>query len=657
MAMVFFKVPFRVGMMGETGYVEKVTFLVETNVPEGDVIYKVENFVFGSGAKYEFPGGIGELELPTSVGANPTSFEYKVTLEIYRSGQKRQVVGPYYMAAPATTDDIPLANWPEVSSVPASWMTTATAQLTAAAQSALAPTVAAKDTAVAAAATATTAASTAASNVAGLIAADRTAVATDRTAVATDRAFVEARVVDDLGTTDGQTKALIETPSSETAQALTATIGSRTSLGPLGYLRSRLTLSRIAPVPLYFCGSSTTAASTASTAEARYPNLVTRALQAAHPSGLTEFTAIGGTAVVTPRVSAGVHGYNGGISGTTSATYLSAQVKTNIAAVKPVAVIHAIGANDWELGRSPETFRTALAAALTEIDTLVGAPVAHILVHQHSRAVTGSAWVWADYLAAMRDIEAARPESVMVIDASATFAGLGVPGADPLGLLHADDVHLVDAGYRVLSEVVAQGIAGASLAPVVPVPTPGWVPPGATVLTSDTFAGVADATDLKDRTTNAALGGTAATLKATTTGNVASGAAAKLAAASYLYFDGAGLGDNVYIGCTLPNLPEGASLDIRASRVGTSGSVNSLTVDSTGRVGQGSAGVVTTQYATAKPGDQVGVSVKGAAMNYYLNGVLIAQRVATLSGGTTSGFSSYAGATNVRIDDVVVASV
>ena len=218
MAMVFFKVPFRVGMMGETGYVEKVTFLVETNVPEGDVIYKIENFVYGSGAKYEFTGGIGELELPTRVGANPTSFEYKVTLEIYRFGQKRQVVGPYYMAAPATTDDIPLANWPEVSSVPASWMTTATAQLTAAAQSALAPTVAAKDTAVAAAATATTAASTAASNVAGLIAADRTAVAADR-------AYVEGIVVTDLGTTDGQSKALIESPTSETRTALDDVIG------------------------------------------------------------------------------------------------------------------------------------------------------------------------------------------------------------------------------------------------------------------------------------------------------------------------------------------------------------------------------------------------------------------------------------------------
>lgn len=202
MAMVFFKVPFRVGMMGETGYVEKVTFLVETNVPEGDVVYKVENFVYGSGAKYEFFGGIGELELPTSVGANPVAFEYKVTLEVYRRGMERQVLGPYYMAAPATTADIPLANWPEVSSVPATWMTTATAQLTAAGQAALATTTAAKDQALAAQS--------------GAVAAK------DLTLAA--KAEVEQILITDLATTDGQTSALINAPASATAQALTATI-------------------------------------------------------------------------------------------------------------------------------------------------------------------------------------------------------------------------------------------------------------------------------------------------------------------------------------------------------------------------------------------------------------------------------------------------
>ncbi|WP_224279158.1 right-handed parallel beta-helix repeat-containing protein [Nocardioides lacusdianchii] len=43
-----------------------------------------------------------------------------------------------------------------------------------------------------------------------------------RDEVEADRAYVEARVVDDLGTTDGQTTALVETPSSLTTQALSS---------------------------------------------------------------------------------------------------------------------------------------------------------------------------------------------------------------------------------------------------------------------------------------------------------------------------------------------------------------------------------------------------------------------------------------------------
>lgn len=45
-----------------------------------------------------------------------------------------------------------------------------------------------------------------------------------KTDVLAAQAAIEARVVEDLGTTDGQTKALITTPASETAKALSATI-------------------------------------------------------------------------------------------------------------------------------------------------------------------------------------------------------------------------------------------------------------------------------------------------------------------------------------------------------------------------------------------------------------------------------------------------
>src|SRR5690606_13890563 len=52
-----------------------------------------------------------------------------------------------------------------------------------------------------------------------------TAVNATAAAIAADRAYVENLVITDLGTTDGQTKALIESPSSQTAGALSAAIG------------------------------------------------------------------------------------------------------------------------------------------------------------------------------------------------------------------------------------------------------------------------------------------------------------------------------------------------------------------------------------------------------------------------------------------------
>lgn len=232
MAVTWFNVPFNVGMLGIAGAVS-TRVQIETNVPEGDVVYPTANFVYGSGAILDFEGGVGILRLPTRIGANPATFEYKVTLEVVRKGGKRQELGPYYLSAPAVDEaSHPLAEWPGTSSAPASWMTTATAQLTAAGQSALASTVTARDQAIvakgqatdardAALAAASTAATNAASNVAGLIAADRTAVAADR-------AYVEGIVVTDLATTDGQSKALIESPTSETRAALDNAYAGRT---------------------------------------------------------------------------------------------------------------------------------------------------------------------------------------------------------------------------------------------------------------------------------------------------------------------------------------------------------------------------------------------------------------------------------------------
>lgn len=82
---------------------------------------------------------------------------------------------------------------------------------------------AAQDAAEQATAAASTAAAQAAAGVAAATSADRTAAQSARAGAEAARDDAEALVISDLGTTDGQTRALIESPVSQTAAALSAT--------------------------------------------------------------------------------------------------------------------------------------------------------------------------------------------------------------------------------------------------------------------------------------------------------------------------------------------------------------------------------------------------------------------------------------------------
>ena len=100
------------------------------------------------------------------------------------------------------------------------------------------------------------------------------------TAVAADRAYVENLVVTDLGTTDGQTKALIESPSSQTAGALSAAIGAL--VDPLGGARQaaagiRASLDAGVTTGLAVIGDSTGNQSN------EWPHLIGQHVAAQHP--------------------------------------------------------------------------------------------------------------------------------------------------------------------------------------------------------------------------------------------------------------------------------------------------------------------------------------------------------------------------------------
>jgi hypothetical protein len=240
MAVTFFKVPINAGVLGAIGPADTVRVMVRTNVPEGVITYAADNWIFASGAVFKFKGAPVEVDLPTKVGANPVDFEFELTVEITRSGERPQMYGPFYKPAPTSTADAPLADWVGTSSVPASWMTAATASL---------------QTYVDDAESAKTAAE------AAKVAAQAAAVA------------AESVIVADLGTTDGQTTALINAPSSSTAQALSTTFGAA-SVAASGL---RASLAAGLTTGLAVLGDSTGNDAT------EWPTLVAQALAAAHP--------------------------------------------------------------------------------------------------------------------------------------------------------------------------------------------------------------------------------------------------------------------------------------------------------------------------------------------------------------------------------------
>lgn len=196
MAISKFTIPFTTADLGVSG-ISRVDWLIEVNAEAGRIEYPADNFTYYSGARHQYLGGAGTLELPTKTGALPGDFEYKLTPIVYGKGRVHggEQRAPYYCPAPSSTAAISLGTLADTSTVPESWMSSATALLQAAGQAALSTTVAAKDEAVAAKAAAEAA-----------------------------QAAAEGLVIADLGTTDGQTKTLIEAGDSQTRTALDAAI-------------------------------------------------------------------------------------------------------------------------------------------------------------------------------------------------------------------------------------------------------------------------------------------------------------------------------------------------------------------------------------------------------------------------------------------------
>lgn len=162
--------------------------------------------------------------------------------------------------------------------------------------------------------------------------------------------------------------------------------------------------------------------------------------------------------------SAGVAVFQYSQGNTRAHNYLTAAKVTAIGQIKPVVMVHAIGSNDYYDQRDPSAYRANLESWLDQLRDVSPGTV-HLYVVQHGRNdMSNTTYGWEDYTEELRAIRDADPNHVDLLDLSGDFAAMGVPGGDPWGLLYTDNVHLNDAGNRVLAHLLCAALD---------IPTPG----------------------------------------------------------------------------------------------------------------------------------------------------------------------------------------
>lgn len=280
--------------------------------------------------------------------------------------------------------------------------------------------------------------------------------------------------------------------------------------GAIGRLFARLARSTSSPVAVAFAGSSTTQGLNATTVENRFVDRLVKMMQAAYPSpsGAETIVQASRSAEWAQVYSAaGVHGYNAGDGGKTSADYITTAEATRIGSVNPAMVMHMIGSNDLANGITPGAYRANIETALDRIQASSSGAVLHILVHSYERfdsLATNPAHGWSEYGAKLREIAASRPESVVFLDLDRYYKTNGVPGADPLDLIDTDSIHQTNAGHAFMASLIGR---------LITLPSPSSSGPAKVIVvtTSTPVAGNIVAIDSFSRQNNASTMGSADT--------------------------------------------------------------------------------------------------------------------------------------------------
>lgn len=248
---------------------------------------------------------------------------------------------------------------------------------------------------------------------------------------------------------------LVDAPADTVVAALLAGSGGATAAallanratpfqGPLKHWRDALLNQRAAAVTVVNTGSSTANGGNVTTPNRTWFSRLAAALG---PLPVAFDLAA-------PKPAAGVQVYNTALGGTNSATYLPAAKQNAILALKPTLILHTVGSNDWANGTTPAVYKTNVRDRVVQF--MNGTAALQVLIHQQPRFdVAKPLYPWAEYGKALAAIAAEFPGRVLFLNLSERFEVMG-SGANPYSLWHADRVHLMDEGNKILADMIGE---------------------------------------------------------------------------------------------------------------------------------------------------------------------------------------------------------
>jgi lysophospholipase L1-like esterase len=272
---------------------------------------------------------------------------------------------------------------------------------------------------------------------------------------------------------------LLSTSHDGTITRVGQIVGTDTALTKV---QSILASSRRGAVKIAFLGSSTTAGVGATTVSSSYVAQLTRAIQASYPSlveGWSPSVVTLASAAASVPTLPGVHPINGGVSGTTSANYVSSTAISQLTTVAPHFVVHMIGANDYALNVDPAEFKNNLNSAIASLNAAIPSAY-HLIADTYARPdISAPAYPWADYVAIMSEV-ASETANAMLLETTSEWTAAGVDGFNPPDPQRLTDwrlgsgggIHPSDSGHAFMSNVLAQQLQ---------------LPPAKRLLTPDVF--------------------------------------------------------------------------------------------------------------------------------------------------------------------------